>query len=231
MKRLAISAAFIVGIALTVMLLVTVSPVIAHDLPVINGGGGGGGCGGTTFKLGTLSIYEDRFYNYDFHCQPVSNYNVAWPVTMLFYDNAWINKVKSIYLEMPLFGIQEYARLDDGDGWIWDSDGGTKGIVWSSHLNGYVWLHLRVYAPNPPDYMYNSAWGKYVLGTTHYDEFPFEEWSGYSEWAEKDFASRAQDKGYTVFEDWASFSNYEPYRNENGHVWYNNGLATAVYVP
>jgi hypothetical protein len=31
--------------------------------------------------------------------------------------------------------------------------------------------------------------------------------------------------------DWASFGNYEPYREEGNHIWLNNGYATAVYVP
>lgn len=90
---------------------------------------------------------------------------------------------------------------------------------------------MRVYAPNPPDYMYNQDWGKYIIAITHYDEYPWESWSGYSEHAEKDLAAYARSKGYTVYEDWAYFYNYEPRRIEGNHIWLNNGYATAVYIP
>ena len=92
---------------------------------------------------------------------------------------------------------------------------------------------MRIYAPNPPDYMNNSGWGNYVIATTHYDENSIlEQWSGYSEYAEKDFAQIAASKGYVVAEDWVYFYNYEPYdaTRDPGHIWLNNGYATAVMV-
>jgi hypothetical protein len=149
---------------------------------------------------------------------------------MLFYKNAWINKVKNIY-PFWLPGGAKYARLNDGSGWIWDTDCGIKGTFLSSDLNAYVWIHMRVYAPNPPDYMYNAGWRKYVLGTTHFDQFPFEDWSGYSEWAEEGLASLARSTGLFVVEDCLNFYNYELYRNENNHIWLNNGYTTVVKVP
>ncbi|MEM4639670.1 MAG: hypothetical protein QXT93_07345 [Thermofilum sp.] len=160
----------------------------------------------TTSNLTILYIAEDRFYNYDFASRSVSSSNVDWPVGLLFYSNADVNKVKSIYWGITLASTM-YAYIDDGGGWVWDSDMGTKGIVYSSYLNSYVYLHMRVYTPNPPDYAYNQYWGKYVIATAHYDQFPLESWSGYSEYAEHHLASIASGKGYAVYVDWAYFYN------------------------
>lgn len=179
----------------------------------------------STSNLNILSIREDSFYNYDFASETASNTNVDWPVTMLFYNNANVNKVKNIFFIG--FGWLKYGRLNDGAGWVWDSDGGTKG---SSSWYSDRWLHMRVYADSD-DRMYNLDWGYYVLGTTHYDQYPSETWSGYSETAEEEFASIARSKGYAVYEDWGNFYNNEPYRVEGDHIWSNSGYTTAVNVP
>lgn len=186
----------------------------------------------TTTHLSTLFTNEDQYYNYDFLSQSAWGGNVDWPVTMVFCNNADVNKVKSIYFGSTIASTM-YLQMNDGGGWVWDSDMGTKGALWySSYLGQYVYLHMRVYAPNPPDYAYNSSWGNYVLGTTHYDQYPFETWSGYSEDAEKDFASIALSKGYTVIPDTLYFYNNEPYRVEGGnHYWQNDGYATRVCIP
>jgi len=187
----------------------------------------------TTSKLCIIYVQEDEFYNYDFLSKtlPVSGSNVDWPMAMLFYNNANVQKVKSMYFgNTP--GTIMYARLDDGQGWLWASDTGTKCLTWwSTYLNQYVYLHMRVYAPLVTGYMNNAGYGKYVLGTTHYDNYPTESWSGYSEYAEHDFASYAQLHGYTVFVDWSDWHNYEPLRYERTHIWLNDGYTTAVYVP
>lgn len=188
----------------------------------------------TTSNLTILGIDEDSFYNYDFETENATSTNVDWPVTMLFYGNAEVDKVKGMFFGYPIAAVWMHARLDDGEGWLWDEDRGTKKGNWYSEDLGYnIYLHMRLYAPNPPDYMNNTSWDNYVLGTTHYDDYPDENWSGYSEYAENDFASIAIDDGYTVFEDWANFYNNEPYNDSRdpGHIWLNNGNATTVYVP
>lgn len=186
----------------------------------------------TTTKLTTLSSDGDSFYNYDFLSDSsASSNNVDWPITMLHYNDAEVDKVKDIYYGASI-ASQKHARMNDG-GWTWDSDLGTKsGIFWSDSLGEYVYIHQRVYAPNPPDYLSNTPWGNYVISSTHYDDYPLEAWSGYSENAEDDFALIAS-ASYTVFEDWSNFSNSEPYREENNgsHIWLNDGFATAVNVP
>jgi hypothetical protein len=169
---------------------------------------------------------------------------VACPVTMMFYNNAEVDKVKWIYFgpAPPYLAVTDHALLNDGNGWIWDGDRGTKETWWSSELGELVWMHMRVYAPNPPDYMSNSVWGNYVIGTTHFDQFPFELWYGYNEYAEEFFAWFASTFGfYTVYEDFIDFKNCEPYRAEpiihpilgipTYYYWLNDGYATVVNVP
>lgn len=188
----------------------------------------------STSNLTDLTIDEDSFMNYDFLSDDdrTDNENVDWPITMLHYDEAEVDKVKDIYFGTTTAWTM-YGIFDNGGGWEWDSDQGTKsGQVYSEELDDYVYVHQRIYAPNPPDYLENSSWGNYVLSSTHFDEYPFEAWSGYSEYAE-DFFALAASGSYTVSEDWASFSNAESYREEdNGsHIWLNGGYATAVQVP
>jgi len=187
--------------------------------------------GATTSNLTLLMVAEDSFYNYDFTSKNVSSSNVDWPVSLVFYGNADVNKVKNIYWGVTILANTMYAYLDDGQGFVWDEDRGTKGVVWSNCTNSYVWLHMRVYAPNPPDYLYNIYYGKYVIATAHYDQFPLESWSGYTECAEKHLAYIAKSKGYTVYQDLFYFYNYEPYRIQGNHIWLNNGYATYIYVP
>jgi hypothetical protein len=199
-------------------------------------------------NLRVIPVAEDRFYNYDFINEEVSSSGgffsgVACTVNMLFVDNAWTSKVKDdIYwgtASKYIAGL-DHASLNDGGGWLWDSDRGTKAAYYSSELGQYVWMHMRVYAPNPPDYMYNVAWSKYVIGTTHFDDYPLEMWYGFNEYAENFFADYARDQGYTVYEDIFPLDNY---RNDievfwhgywlrwSYYAWINNGYATLVYVP
>ncbi len=155
-----------------------------------------------------------------------------WPVTMVFCLNANVDKVKwNIYWGWTV-ATTMYMRMSDSGSWIWDSDMGTKNNFWySPYLQQWVRLHLRLYAPNPPDYMTNNSWGKYVIGTTHYDEFWFETWSGYSEYAEEDLASIAAGKGYTVLPDNVWMMNRDYRGNVNNHIWQSDGYATRICVP
>lgn len=186
----------------------------------------------STSNLTTISSDGDSFYNYDFDSTSVSSSNVDWPITMIHYDDAEVDAVKDIYFGSATNAFSKYARVNDG-GWTWDSDKGTKtGQVYSEDIDDYVYVHQRIYAPNPPDYMSNSPWGNYVISSTHYDDYPFESWSGYSEYAE-DFFALTAGGSYTVYEDLSSLSNAESYREEDSgsHIWLNNGYVTFVEVP
>jgi len=211
----------------------------------------------TTSKLTLLGVYEDRFYNFDFSSQRVSNANVDWPVTILFWGNADDPKVKKIYgINVPWASSMHFYLLDDpSKGWEWIEDRGVKYIVrlgpWATCPNpnlvvidfGYVYMHMRVYGSEHLNetivkYNYNPSWGRYVLATTHMDEFPFERWSGYSEIAEWWFVVQAQNKGYPVAFNWAYFWNDDmseccitnPYADRDQHIWCQNGFASAVRV-
>ena len=184
----------------------------------------------STSKLTILTIREDAFRNYDFLSQTVSSTNVDWPVNFLFWNNAEIDKVKDA-MRFSFPGSTMYARLNDGSGYVWDQDGGRKTylcpIIGDAH-------HFRVYADGD-DRLYNLGWGYYILGTSHIDhnECGLGRWFGKTETAEAYIAGRARTAfgSGNVVEDWSSFANSEPYREEGNHIWQNNGLATSVRVP
>jgi hypothetical protein len=187
---------------------------------------------GSTSKLTILYVREDAFRNYDFLSQTVSSTNVDWPVNFLFWNNAEIDKVKSkLGGYYPYSGSKMNGRLNDGSGFVWDQDGGRKSILCPIIGDAY---HYRIYADSD-DRMYNISWGYWVFGTSHIDhnECGFGKWFGKSEQAENHIASHARNVfgSSNVAEDWSSFYNYEPYREQGNHIWQNNGYATAVRVP
>ncbi len=188
----------------------------------------------TPSSYGIFVTGDDKVYNYDFLSTTASSSNVDWPVGMVFCQNANIDKVKNnIYWGLAPFATAMKSRMSDNNGatYIWDTDQGTKvGYWYSSSLATYTYLHLRLYAPNPPDYLTSTVGlGKWVAGTAHYDQWPSESWSGYSENAEGDLAAYAIGKGYTVFSDNMNWFNPESYRIQGGnHMWLNDGWATRV---
>ena len=188
----------------------------------------------TASHLTVLTISGDSFWNYDFNSQRVSSTNVDWAMSMLFYNNAEIDKVKDFYHSgFPHGGGPMYARLDDGGGWwVWDGDGGIKSAACPSFGDPPA-LHLRLYADSD-DRLYNTLWGYYVLGSTHMDKE--ECWTtrqfGWSEWIEGTFAAYARSHGWgTVYDDWLYWANWEPTHWEGNHYWDNDGMASTVYVP
>ncbi|HXG42859.1 MAG TPA: hypothetical protein VNL95_09060 [Dehalococcoidia bacterium] len=189
------------------------------------------GQGASTTQLTWLYIGEDRFRNYDFNSQLDSATNVDWPITILFWNNAEVDKVKDFYRWAccPYPGGAKYAYLNEGFGDVWDSDAGQKGH-WCPVFGETP--HMRFYADSD-DTLYNIYWGYYVLASTHYDvrECGFGKWHGDSERAEEYFVDVALFFGYAAQHDWAYFWNYEPYREEGNHFWDNNGWASAVNIP
>jgi hypothetical protein len=179
---------------------------------------------------------------------PPSSTGVTCPATMVFDTNAQTSKVKDVIYwgtASPLFATTDYALLNDGDGWIWDGDRGTKKAynIYIPEIEDWVdvYVHLRVYAPDSTDYMSNSEWGKYVIGTTHFDEGSILElWYGFNEDAENFFAGYANAKGLTISEDIIYFNNYENrveliihpiWGIPTYYYWFNDGYATVVNVP
>jgi hypothetical protein len=189
--------------------------------------GGSAARSASTSHLTLLYVNEDSFRNYDFLSQTVSASNVDWPVTLLFYNNANVNKAKIF----AWTGSTMYGRMNDGTGYVWDSDKGSKDslcpIVGDAH-------HYRVYAPPTTDRLYNVTWGYWVFATSHIDhnECGFGSYSGYPDRTEDYVATQFANAGYQVERNWASFSNPEPYRVEGGdHIWSNDGYATRIRIP
>ncbi|MEB3860182.1 MAG: hypothetical protein LRS43_03110 [Desulfurococcales archaeon] len=200
----------------------------------------------STSNLIILVVLNDKFYNYDFVCKDPgcdSPNKVDWPINILFWNNAEVNKIKSNYWGLEpcwLTAIPRHLKMDDGFGWFWDSDCGTKlfdeplRIRLCSISADEVHYHMRLYADPEKDYNYNSGWGKYVLAAAHIDDGEgLEDWAGFSELAEDYVAYWGRALGWAVAEDWANFYNNESCRRDDGgsHIWYNNGYATAVKVP
>lgn len=186
--------------------------------------------GHSASSLTLLTIREDTFWNYDFvNPGVVASDNVDWPVTMLFWNNADTIYVKANY--WPIGGAFMYLLLNDGQGDYWSSDRGTKSNLCLDVGDVY---HMRVYA-NQDFRSYNLDWSFYILGTTHIDhnECGTGKWSGESELAEDEFARLAKQKWgvNAVAEDWASFFNFEQWRQRGSHIVHNNGFATAVRIP
>jgi hypothetical protein len=189
-------------------------------------------CGNLRF----LYSNGDSFMNYDFYSQYAAATNVDWPVTLLFYNNAEINKIKNAMGGRGYGGggitIYDILSDDGGSTLVWDSDGGRKQ---GSDTTAYY--HYRIYANPATDRNYSPGWGYYVWGTTHQD---YQEccsgWHGESEQAETHIAADAGLAfGVSPAYDNANFYNYEPYRVQYGpqgeHRWRNSGRATYVRVP
>jgi hypothetical protein len=192
----------------------------------------------TTSHLTLMSLREDRWRNYDFTEQTVSSARVDWAVSLVFYNNATINRVKShLGNEYDQTGSRQNGRLSDNvnNGYVWDQDGGRKTTLCPGGPGQPDEArHYRIYADGD-DRMYNLDWGYWVFGSDHYDieECPggAPAWFGYSETAEGWITWRWRQNGRAAFDDWSWFFNPEPYRVEGDHIWENNGYASALHVP
>jgi hypothetical protein len=187
----------------------------------------------STNKLQTLTIREDHFRNFDFNSTYNSAGNVDWAISLLFWNNASINKVKDKLAGHYWWeGGPQYGLIHNGDFWRWDQDSGKKTAKCSAF--GGSTVHYRVYAP-PGDRMYNQAWGYYILGSTHYDvnECYWGSWFGMSERAEQHVTNVARGvwgSGRVLYH-WSGFGNYMCCFWQGNHYWENDGAASMVIVP
>jgi hypothetical protein len=181
---------------------------------------------GQVDNFAVLTIAEDSWYNYD---GTTSNYdanNVDWPNNMLFTNNATVNKVKNIYWgDAGWQGSTMYFKLNDGSGWVTDTDDGTK----SGDILTTYRYHMRIYA-NSGTSSYNTSLGYYCLGTSHMDiNEPFGDY-GYSEVAELCMCSTAESAGYSVVQNYGYYGN-DIDEWQGDHYYQSNGYASAVNVP
>jgi len=189
----------------------------------------------TAASLQPVTQAADQFYNYDFTGKSAVATGVDWPVTIVFTGNASVSKIKSAYKLrgwVNPFVTTMYGYENDGSGFVWASDGGVKTIAVKS-------AHMRLYAPGGR--MQNSAWGYYVLATTHYDNAelssPPTQWFGNSE----DAATAAVQTAIKAWGPGCVTLNSVPlYNAQNGevvgptgerHIWQCDGMATIIRVP
>jgi hypothetical protein len=188
-----------------------------------------------------VSQDEDRFQNYDCEMDGAGRLvGCDWPVTMVFWGHATVDKVKSaLRSSLPIYGVDEYLSVSDAYNrrWLWDADTGVKTLSLSKAL------HMRVYGSRWGR-LTNATWGSYVLATTHYDfaELSANPTSGRNEEAAAAIeALCVQVYGSGAVEaDVLPLFNTEPDRVEqrpnskggaDSHYWQCDGLATMVYVP
>jgi hypothetical protein len=190
-------------------------------------------------NLTIMQIREDRFRNYDFLSRSVAANNVDWAMSLLFWNNATINRVKNSGIG-PLYdqtGGTMYGRMRETSAgpYVWDADGGRK----TTKCPGLPTQpssarHYRIYADGD-DRLYNLDWGYWVFGSTHWDinecRISGGASFGYSEDAEGLLVSAWNSRtAWPATNDWASWHNNEPFRVAGDHVWDNNGLASLFYV-
>lgn len=187
----------------------------------------------TAPQLGPVSFgYGDTVWNYDFTTTSGASWQtVDWAVSLIFYNNATINKVKAVAQQNFNYwtvGGSMYSYQDDGAGGSYDSDKGVKTDTPSCFGST---RHSRIYAPSSTDRMYNPSFGYYVFATTHIDhhELCNDSYDG-SESTEKDLGNLFRSKGYAVYFDYGNLYNREQGRVEGDHHWDNNGLATYIRV-
>jgi hypothetical protein len=204
----------------------------------------GTGRSATATSLKQVPIAEDAFLNYDFLSEDHSRYNVDWPISLLFWNNAHVDSIKET---LDLFflhrGSGMHAYVNNGAGWKWDIDSGRKTNI--CPVGGSA-IHYRIYAP-PSDAFYNLQWGFYVIGSVHFDSHecnPLQAvpgpvgdilvpWFGKSEVAEKQVAKMFEwlVGPHAASEDALWFRNFEQARKQGDHRWLNDGYATKLRMP
>lgn len=180
---------------------------------------------------------EDVIYNYDFTTNRGASYRtVDWGTTLLFYNNDSIEQVKNdraVGVAYAFVGGTKYGWVDEGGPHpsYYDSDRGIK--TDSASCLGDT-RHFRIYADGD-DRLYNTRLGYWVYATTHKDFNELcSDYYGDAEGTENDVAARFRNDRHAVYEDYASFFNYEPYhvdRLDSKHRWGSDGKATYINVP
>lgn len=172
--------------------------------------------GGSDGKIDVISSLDEgeKFWNFD-QVGGTTTSEREHAVSMLFYQNAEVDKVKAIYWGSTAIHFKRYDRLNDDtftNGWEYDQDRGTREREFLPEGR-----HMRVYAPYPEDYFYDVHLGYFVIGTVHYD---YDGKACCEEWTEHSLCEHARDKGYTVYEDYCYISTEDSLYDSNGYVSY-----------
>lgn len=203
---------------------------------------------------GWIYIGGDKVYNYDHRSQSATDTNIDWPIHIIFHNNATVNKVKgtdgSHDLDNDIFkalGGSKYLRLSDAwpTTFVWDSDKGRKKFNCVSNSNAWT-EHFRVYADSD-DRFWTSAYGYYVVATTHWDFDDPEIWGtscddakfGWDELAADNlifyFSSHSSGPGWSTWVSDAhngyNAQDHDDYVNGNLHRRTSDGYLHTIHVP
>ena len=182
---------------------------------------------------------NDYVYNYDFRSKSVSGNNLDWPVTIIFANNAEVEKVKE---DLTPYGFgaggsAKWGRISDYSisNLAWDGDGGRDENACPIHA------HYRIYAPPDDRLGYNKTYGYFVIATTHqdrnhYGNCPGEDMFGWSEIASNQVHVAAVNAygQSNVISNTIQMYNAIPashWSHDKTRFWQNDGLAHPVNVP
>jgi len=196
----------------------------------------------TNYYALCIDAASDCFVNWDSSSDSTFDPSTAdWPVTLIYYGDAEVDKIKLSYgWTLTGFGASMYMLMtDNGITWFVDSDRGMKeAFVFLSPLNicnytiDAAYVHVRLYANSSTDYNYYPSLGRYVVATSHLDDWPLEDWSGFASTAESvAVAWASQQLGWTVYPDYVNGYNGDDCRVVGDHINNNDGMISYIYVP
>lgn len=178
---------------------------------------------------------NDKVYNFDSTQQNNVQGNRDWPVTIIFTDNAEIDKVKNdLEPEFGAGGGPMNMFLDDNGSWVWDQDSGKDENLCP------IQAHYRIYADGD-DQMFSQNYGFYVVATTHQDREHLGNCSlpdkfGWSETASDQVRIVAQNQ-YGAANVQANAVNFfngiavSHWSDNNTRWWQNSGKVHRIKVP
>jgi len=187
----------------------------------------------TRGNLRWVRLGRQRWLNYGFYKKSRTSLKPDWPVSIIFYGNASVEKVKRIFGKTRM-ATNKYVFYDEGRGMVWDADKGVKRRVWFAGPDGpdRDLLHVRVFAPPVGYFEGEGEWGRYVIATTHFDfNPPFDNKCGYSEDAEREALRMAESQGYRVFPRCVDLNNTQRLRTRRSYHWQSDGFAALVRIP
>jgi hypothetical protein len=193
-------------------------------------------------NLVVLRMGNDRFLNYDFLSEHEARNNVDWTMTVIFYDNATIDRSKSRVEDWgddfdDNSSNSMHALLSNyyDDEWRWDGDRGKKTPACpGTLLRGRDYSpHYRVYSTENGDResLYNTTWGYWNVASTHRDwyECGGNDYYERPEAIENHLIEEVDENTATRNDVW-TFHNYEAFREEGNHLWTGNGLASEIKI-
>lgn len=206
-------------------------------LAVLSNGMGGGPAAQAASTPNTLTYMthnDSGVVNYDFETTNISNNNVDWPITLVFFNGASVNNIKDA-LE-NYYDWESPDKKHTGVTYLglnhWDEDGGKKTTF--CPLANQTANHFRIYGGNS-DTIYSQDIGYWVAASTHRDtaECPPPAVSAKffgTETTEEHIGGLWASAQYAVYDDLVSWNNPEPKRVEGNHTWESNGLVTYIDV-